>query len=113
MKMEGDGKLLRIFVGEDDQWEGKPLYQAIVLRAREAGIAGATVLRGFLGYGANSHLHTTKVLRLSDDLPIVIEIVDTEEKINAVLPLFDEMVKEGMMTVEKVNVIVYRSSNKS
>lgn len=111
MKIEGEGKLLRIFIGEDDCWEGKPLYQAIVERAREAGLAGATVLRGFMGFGANSRVHTTKILRLSEDLPLVIEIVDSEEKINAILPALDEMVSDGMMTLEKVDIVAYRSGS--
>lgn len=109
MKIEGEGQLLRIFVGEDDQWEHQPLYEAIVLKARQAGLAGATVLRGFLGFGAKSHIHTAKILRLSQDLPIVIEIVDKPEKIQAILPELDKMISEGMMTIEKVNVVAYRS----
>jgi PII-like signaling protein len=112
MKIEGEGQLLRIFVGEDDQWEHQPLYEAIVLKARQAGLAGATVLRGFLGFGAKSHIHTAKILRLSQDLPIVIEIVDKPEKIQAILPELDRMISEGMMTIEKVNVVAYRSEKK-
>jgi PII-like signaling protein len=110
MKIEGEGQLLRIFVGESDQWEGRPLYEAIVQAARKAGIAGATVLRGFMGFGANSAIHTSKVLRLSEDLPMVIEIVDVADKIQAILPDLDRMVDEGMITLEKVNIIAYRSS---
>jgi len=110
MKIEGEGQLLRIFVGESDQWEGRPLYEAIVHTARKAGIAGATVLRGFMGFGANSRIHTSKVLRLSEDLPMVIEIVDQADKIQSILPDLDKMVAEGMMTLEKVTVIAYRSS---
>lgn len=110
MKLEGRGKLLRIFVGESDTWHGKPLYQAIVQRVREHGLAGATVVRGIEGFGANSHLHTARILRLSEDLPLVIEIVDTEERISSVLPLLDEMVSEGLVTLETVEVIAYRSS---
>lgn len=108
MKIEGEGQLLRIFVGESDRWEGKPLYEAIVLKAREAGLAGATVLRGMEGFGANSRIHTTKILRLSEDLPIVIEIVDRAERIQAILPALDEMVTEGLMTLEKVHIVAYR-----
>jgi PII-like signaling protein len=110
MKIEGEGQLLRIFVGESDQWEGRPLYEAIVQTARKSGIAGATVLRGFMGFGANSHIHTAKVLRLSEDLPMVIEIVDQADKVQAILPELDKMVSEGMITLEKVNIIAYRSN---
>lgn len=108
MRMEGEGELLRIFVGESDRWEGRPLHDAIVHRAREAGLAGATVLRGLQGFGAHSRIHTAKVLRLSEDLPIVIEIVDKAERIRAFLPVLDAMVREGMMTLEKVRIIAYR-----
>jgi PII-like signaling protein len=110
MKLEGDGKLLRIFVGESDRWHGRPLYQAIVERVRREGLAGATVVRGIEGFGADSRIHTSRILRLSEDLPVVIEIVDTAEQIDRVLPLLDEMVSEGMVTVERVQVIAYRSS---
>ena len=92
MKFEGEGQLLRIFVGESDRWEGRPLHEAIVLAAREAGLAGATVLRGMSGFGANSRIHTTTILRLSEDLPIVIEIVDRAEKIQAILPALDRII---------------------
>lgn len=112
MKLEGRGKLVRIFVGESDSWHGKPLYQAIVERVREQGLAGATVLRGIEGFGATSRLHTARILRLSEDLPIVVEIVDTEEKIEGVLPLLDEMVGEGLVTLETVEVIAYRTSSR-
>ncbi len=95
MKIPADGKLLRIFIGEADKWQGAPLYEAIVLLARKNGMAGATVIKGFLGFGCKSHMHTAKLLRLSEDLPIIIEIVDSEEKINQFLPLLDGMVKEG------------------
>jgi uncharacterized protein len=108
MKLEGEGTLLRIFIGESDRWHGKPLYEAIVLAAREHGLAGATVLRGPMGYGASSQVHTSKILRLSEDLPMVIEIVDTEEEIHDFLPMLDEMVTEGMITLEKVQVLRYR-----
>src|SRR5437763_110511 len=112
MKIEGEGKLLRVFIGESDRWHGKPLYQAIVERVREEGLAGATVLRGIEGFGADSRLHTSRILRLSEDLPVVIEIVDTAENIDRVVPLLDEMVGEGMLTVERVHVISYRGSKK-
>lgn len=110
MRIEGEGKLLRIFVGESDTWHGKPLYQAIVERVRAEGLAGATVLRGIEGFGADSRIHTSRILRLSEDLPVVIEIVDTAERIDAILPVLDEMVTEGMVTVERVEIIAYRSS---
>ncbi len=109
-RLEGEGKLLRIFIGESDTWHGKPLYQAIVERARRDGLAGATVVRGIEGFGADSHLHTSRILRLSEDLPVVIEIVDTAERIEAILPLLDDMVGEGMVTVERVHIVTYRSS---
>ncbi len=107
MKLTGEAQLLRIFIGENDRWHGRPLYEAIVLKARELHIAGATVLRGPMGYGAHSRLHTTKVLRLSQDLPMVIEMVDSEAKISGLLPHIDEMVKEGLVTLERVQVIKY------
>ncbi len=109
MKLEGEGTLLRIFIGELDKWHHQPLYEAIVLRARELGLAGATVLRGPMGFGAHSRLHTAKILRLSEDLPIIIEIVDKEEKIQAFLPELDQMVPDGLVTTEKVHVIMYRA----
>lgn len=108
MKLEGEGQLLRIFIGESDHWHGRPLYEAIVHRLKESGIAGATVLRGVEGFGASSRLHTTRLLQLSRDLPLVIEAVDTEERIATVLPGLDEMVTEGMITLERVHVITYR-----
>ena len=108
MKIEGDGQLLRIFVGESDRWEGRPLYEAIVRTAREHGLAGATVLRGIEGFGANSRIHTAKILRLSEDLPIVIEIVDQPDRIEAILPKLDAMVTEGLITLEDVHIIAYR-----
>jgi len=110
MKLEGDGVLVRVFIGEADRRHGRPLYEAIVTKAREAGLAGATVLRGMMGFGAKSRIHTAKILRLSEDLPIVIEIVDTAEKIQNFLPLLDEMVVDGMVTLEKVQVVTYRAS---
>lgn len=109
MKLEGEGTLLRIFIGELDKWRKQPLYEAIVLRARELGLAGATVLRGPMGFGAHSRLHTAKILRLSDDLPVIIEIVDKEDKIQAFLPELDRMIPDGMVTLEKVRVIMYRA----
>ncbi|RME36391.1 MAG: DUF190 domain-containing protein [Planctomycetota bacterium] len=109
MKIPQQGYLLRIFIGEHDQWEGKPLYEAIVLKARELQLAGATVLRGPMGFGAHSRLHTTKILRLSEDLPIVIEIVDSKEKIDELQPHIDAMVQEGLVTLEKVQIIKYRA----
>src|SRR3990167_2192175 len=109
MKIPTDGKLLRIFVGEQDKWLSRPLYEAIVLLAKKEGMAGATVLKGCMGFGCKSHMHTAKLLRLSEDLPMVIEIVDSEEKINSFLPHLDAMVLEGLITLEKVNVIMYRA----
>jgi len=109
MKIPENGKLLRIFIGESDKWQHQPLYEAIVLKARELGLAGATVLRGPMGFGASSHLHTAKILRLSLDLPMVIEIVDSEENINKILPHLDEMVREGLVTLEDVRVLKYRA----
>ncbi len=104
-----EGTLLRIFIGEDDRWEGVPLYEAIVRKAREEGLAGATVLRGIEGFGAHSRLHTARILRLSEDLPVVIEMVDRTEKIERILPELDRMVTEGMITLEKVRVVAYRA----
>jgi uncharacterized protein len=101
--------LLRIFIGESDRWHHKPLYEAIVLKAREMHLAGATVLRGLVGFGKSSRMHTAKILRLSQDLPLVIEIVDSEEKINGFLPVLDEMMKGGLVTLEKARVIDYRA----
>jgi PII-like signaling protein len=109
-RLEGEGKLLRIFIGESDRWHGRPLYQAIVERAREEGLAGATAVRGIEGFGAKSHLHTARILRLSEDLPVVIEIVDTAERIDALLPLLDEMVEDGLVTIEPVHIVSYRTS---
>ncbi|HUY21241.1 MAG TPA: DUF190 domain-containing protein [Acidimicrobiales bacterium] len=109
MRLQGEGRLLRIFIGESDTWHGKPLYQAIVRRLREEGIAGATVIRAIEGYGATSHLHTARILRLSEDLPLVIEVVDTEQHIQRVLPMLDEMVSDGMLTLERVEVVTYRA----
>ena len=108
MKIPEQGKLLRIFIGESDRWHHQPLYEAIVLKARELGLAGATVLRGPMGFGANSRLHTAKILRLSMDLPMVIEIVDTPERIAEFLPDLDTLIEEGLVTLEKVRVLIYR-----
>ena len=105
MKIPEEGYLLRVFVGESDKWHGRPLYEAIVLKARELHLAGATVLRGPMGYGAQSRLHTTKILQLSEDLPMIIEIIDAKEKIDELLPHIDEMVQEGLVTLEPVQVI--------
>ena len=112
MKLEGEGKLLRIFIGESDKHGRKPLYQAIVEMLREEGMAGATVLRGIEGFGATSHLHTARILRLSEDLPIVIEVADTAERIEAIMPKIDELVLEGMVTIERIEVVSYRAQRK-
>ena len=108
MNLPENAYLLRIFIGENDKAEGRPLYQLLVEKAREYGMAGATVLRGFLGFGGSSRVHTAKILRLSEDLPMVVEIVDTEEKIQGFLPLLDELITEGLVTLEKAKVITYR-----
>ena len=109
MHLPHEAMLLRIFIGESDRWHHQPLYEAIVLKARELHLAGATVLRGPMGFGKSSRLHTAKILRLSMDLPLVIEIVDAEEKIQAFLPVLVEMMKGGLVTIEKVRVIDYRA----
>ncbi|MBV8135707.1 MAG: DUF190 domain-containing protein [Deltaproteobacteria bacterium] len=111
MHVPREAVLLRIFIGEDDRIKGHPLYEAIVLKAREAGLAGATVLRGPMSFGKSSTLHTAKVLRLSEDLPMVIEIVDSQEKIDAFLPLLDPMMGSGLVTLERVQVLQYGDSN--
>jgi len=113
MHLPHEAVLLRIFIGESDRYGHKPLYESIVLKAREAHLAGATVLRGPMGFGKSSRLHTTKILRLSYDLPLVIEIVDAEEKINTFLPVLDEMMKGGLITLEKVRVIDYRADEEN
>ena len=110
MKIPADGQLLRIFIGEADKWHGKPLYEEIVYLAKKEKLAGATVIKGFMGFGCKSHMHTAKLLRLSEDLPIIIEIVDSEEKIRGFLPRLDTMVREGLITLEKVSVVIYRAS---
>jgi hypothetical protein len=110
MQIPHDAVLLRIFIGESDRWHHQPLYEALVLKAREMHLAGATVLRGPMGFGKSSRMHTAKILRLSMDLPLVIEIVDSEEKINTFLPVLDEMMKGGLVTLEKARVIDYRAA---
>jgi uncharacterized protein len=108
MKSSQDAELLRIFFGEKDRYQGKPLAEAIVAAAREFGLAGATVLKGVLGFGANSHMHSAKILRIAEDLPLVIEVVDQAEKIEKFIPELDNLLQEGMVTIEKVRVYVYR-----
>jgi PII-like signaling protein len=111
VKIDGEGLLLRVFIGESDTWHGRPLYEEIVKLVRERGLAGATVLRGIEGFGADSRIHTSRILRLSEDLPVVIEIVDQAERVNEVLPVLGEMIGEGLITREKVQVVAYRSSS--
>jgi len=113
MHLPHEAVLLRVFIGESDSWRHKPLYEAIVLKAREMHLAGATVLRGPMGFGKSSRLHTAKILRLSMDLPLVVEIVDSEEKIQAFLPLLDEMMSGGLITLEKARVIDYRAAQET
>ncbi len=113
MQIPRDAVLLRIFFGEDDKFGSMPLYEAIVLKAREMRLAGATVLRGPIGFGHSSHIHTTKILRLSQDLPIIIEIVDSQAKIDAFLPVLDGMMASGLVTLEKVQVLQYGAPNSS
>ncbi|RMF58674.1 MAG: DUF190 domain-containing protein [Bacteroidetes bacterium] len=108
MKLPAEGVLLRIFIGASDLHDGEALYHVIVRKAREMNLAGATVLRGIEGFGAASRIHTASILRLSEDLPIVIEIVDREDKVRALLPFLDEVVREGLVTMERVQVITYR-----
>ena len=109
MKIEGKGLLARIYIGESDTWHGRPLYEAIVHLLLERGLAGATVMRGIEGFGAKQHLHTTRILRLSEDLPVLIEVVDAEERVRAVLPELDAMVSGGLITLEQVEIIAYRA----
>jgi uncharacterized protein len=111
MQVPKDAVLLRIFLGESDRYNGRPLYEAIVMTARELHLAGATVLRGPMGFGHSSRLHTAKILRLSEDLPLVIEIVDREEMVNSFLPILDGMMKSGLVTLEKVQVLRYGSES--
>jgi hypothetical protein len=110
MRLEGSALLVRIFLGESDSWQGRPLYQAVVELLRARGLAGATVLRGIEGFGANQHVHSTRILSLSEDLPIIIEAVDSEERIRAVLSELDTMVGDGLITLEKVEVLAYRGT---
>ncbi len=105
MKTTEEGSLLRIFIEESDKYKGKPLYEFIVVKAKELGLAGATVIRGIMGFSAQSYIHTAKVLRLSEDLPVIIEIVDSEDNINKILPFLDEVMSEGLITIEKVKII--------
>jgi len=112
MKLTEEGCLLRIFIGERDKYEHRPLYEWIVKKAHEYGLAGATVLRGMMGYGANSRIKSSKILRLSEDLPIVVELVDTEENLKQFLSNIDHAIKEGLATYEKANILFYRASNK-
>jgi PII-like signaling protein len=107
MQIPKDGALLRVFIGETKHYEGRPLYEAIVMKAREMHMAGATVLRGPMGFGRSSRLHTAKVLRLSEDLPVIIEIIDSQEKIDEFLPTLDGMIGSGLVTLEKVQVLKY------
>src|SRR5512138_3713612 len=113
MQIPHEAVLLRVFTGESDRWEHKPLYEAIVLKARELHLAGATVLRGPMSFGKSSRLHTAKILRLSADLPLVIEIVDSEEKVQSFLPVLDRMMGGGLVTLEKVKVIHYRGEQEA
>ncbi len=108
MNLPEEGMLLRIFIGESDKYKGKALYEQIVIKARELNLAGATVIRGIMGFGAHSRIHTAKLLALSEDMPVVVEIVDTEEKLNSLLPFLDEIMKDGIITLEKARVIRYR-----
>jgi uncharacterized protein len=110
VRITGTGLLARIYIGETDAWHGRPLYEAIVHLLRERGLAGATVIRGIEGFGAKQHLHTTRILSLSNDLPILIEVVDQEDRLRAVLPELDAMVSEGLITLERVEVVAYRAN---
>jgi len=112
MKLPEEGMLMRIYIGEKDKKDGKPLFEAIVLKARELNLAGATAIRGIMGFGADSRMHTAKILRLSEDLPVLIELVDTKENLDKIIPFLDEYVKEGLITMEKVHVIKYRHNVK-
>jgi len=109
MKIEGQGLLVRIYIGESDTWHGRPLYEAIVHLLRDRGLAGATVIRGIEGFGARQHLHTTRLLSLTTDLPILIEVVDQEDRIREVLPEIDGMVGDGLITLERIEVVAYRA----
>jgi PII-like signaling protein len=113
VKIEGRAKMLTIYIGEADHFHHRPLYQVLVERLSEEGVAGATVLRGIEGYGKASRIHTASILRMSEDLPVVITVVDKEERINGIMPIIDEMVKEGLVILENVDVITYRSEKKT
>ena len=108
MSLPTEGKLLRIFIGEADRFDGKPLYEAVVLEARKRGLAGATVIKGFMGFGAHSRIHTAKLLELSQDLPVIVEIVDAPDKIEAFMPDLEQMVGDGLITLERAEVLLYR-----
>ena len=110
MKIEGTGLLARIYIGESDTWHGRPLFEAIIHMLRERGLAGATVIRGIEGFGAKQHLHTTRILSLSSDLPILIEVVDQEDRIRSILPELDALVGDGLITLEKIEVLAYRGT---
>jgi len=112
MKQSEKGSLLRILIGEDDRYKGRPLYEQIVLKARELKLAGATVFKGIMGFGADSLMHTSKILQLSEDMPVIIEIIDSEENINKILPFLDKTVEGGLVTLEKATIIKYSSSKK-
>ncbi len=112
MELPRESALLRIFIGESEKFEGKPAYEAIVLKARELNMAGATVIRGIMGFGKTSRIHTAKVLEMSGDLPLIVEIVDTEDKLNNLIPVIEKMHKGGMVTLEKVRVIHYKNEVK-
>lgn len=107
MRLTGTAKLLRVFVGESDRYQGRPVYEALILAAKERGLAGASAFKGFMGYGAHSRVHSAKILQLSEDLPVIVEIVDMEEKIRALLPVLEGIVREGLVTLENVEVIRY------
>jgi uncharacterized protein len=111
-KFEGERTLMRIHIGESDKWHSKPLYEAIVTLLRKEGFSGVTVLRGVAGYGGSSVYHTDKLLRLSQDLPIILEVIEAQERIDQILPQLDEMVEGGLITLEKVRVILYRAAKK-
>lgn len=113
MKAESEAQLLRIFIGESDRHHGRPVYEAIVEEARRRGMAGATVLRGIMGFGATSRIHTSKILRLSEDLPIVVELADKPETINDFLPFLEEIMQGGLITLEKARIIAYQPKNES
>lgn len=111
MKLEGEQKLLRVFIGEQDKWKGRPLYEAIIEEARALRMAGGTVIKGIMGFGCKAHIHTAKLLELSYDMPVVVELVDTQANIDKLLPKLDEMVKEGLVTLETAHVILYRAES--